>query len=196
MARSDVQRGSSSQASSRRRETYRPQGLCLDKGYGHAGIDALVDEFRFIGHIARRGQQPRKVKRSAGNTARRWLVERTHSWMNRFRLRRTVFCRYLDHVEQLFYNSSMVRIGIRELNQRTSQVLERVRRGETVIITDHGEPVARLVPIGATASVLDELIDAGKAIPPRLKASLPPAVAFGDPATDSSEVVSSLRDEA
>jgi prevent-host-death family protein len=96
----------------------------------------------------------------------------------------------------LFYTSFMVRIGVRELNQRTSQVLDRVRRGETVIVTDHGEPVARLVPIGDTASVLDELIGAGKAIPPRLKGPLPPAVAFGDPSSDSTEIVRELRDEA
>jgi transposase len=64
---------------------HRPQGLCLDKGYDYAEIDALVDEFRFTGHIARRGQQQRTVKRAAGNKARRWVVERTHSWMNRFR---------------------------------------------------------------------------------------------------------------
>jgi transposase len=63
----------------------RPQGLCLDKGYDYAEIDALVEEFRFTGHIARRGQPKRKVKRAARNKARRWVVERTHSWMNRFR---------------------------------------------------------------------------------------------------------------
>jgi prevent-host-death family protein len=90
----------------------------------------------------------------------------------------------------------MVRIGVRELNQRTSQILDRVRQGETVIVTDHGEPVARLVPIGDTASVLDELIGAGKAIPPRFKGPLPPPVAFGDPSNDSTEVVRELRDEA
>lgn len=90
----------------------------------------------------------------------------------------------------------MVRIGIRELNQCTSQVLERVRRGETVIVTDHGEPVARLVPMGDTASVLDELIGAGKAIPPRFKGPIPPAVAFGDASADSTEAVRALRDEA
>lgn len=95
----------------------------------------------------------------------------------------------------MFYTLYVLRIGVRELNQRTSQVLDRVRRGETVIVTDHGEPVARLVPIGDTASVLDELISAGKAIPPRFKGPLPPAVAFGDPATDSTEIVRELRDE-
>jgi prevent-host-death family protein len=96
----------------------------------------------------------------------------------------------------LFYTAFVVRIGVRELNQRTSQVLDRVRRGETVIVTDHGQPVARLVPIGDTASFLDELIGAGKAIPPRLKGPLPAAVAFGDPSIDSAEVVGELRDEA
>ena len=63
----------------------RPQGLCLDKGYDYAEVDALVKEFRFTGHIARRGQEACKIKRSARKKARRWVVERTHSWMNRFR---------------------------------------------------------------------------------------------------------------
>lgn len=63
----------------------RPQGLCLDKGYDYAEVDALVEEFRFTGHIARRGQDARKIKKRAGYRARRWVVERTHSWMNRFR---------------------------------------------------------------------------------------------------------------
>jgi prevent-host-death family protein len=89
----------------------------------------------------------------------------------------------------------MARIGIRELNQQTSQVLERVRRGETLIVTDHGEPIARLVPIGAATSVLDELVAAGKAIAPRSKGPLPPAARFGDPSRDSTDLVRTLRDE-
>lgn len=64
---------------------HRPQGMCLDKGYDYAEIDALVEEFGFTAHIARRGQQPQNVKRRAGDKARRWVVERSHSWMNRFR---------------------------------------------------------------------------------------------------------------
>lgn len=62
-----------------------PQGMCLDKGYDYGEVDALLDEFRFTGHIARRGQKTRKIKRRARRKARRWVVERTHSWMNRFR---------------------------------------------------------------------------------------------------------------
>ena len=31
------------------------------------------------------GEEARAIKREAGFKARRWVVERTHSWMNRFR---------------------------------------------------------------------------------------------------------------
>lgn len=62
-----------------------PQGLCLDKGYDYSEVDDLVDEFGFTGHIARRGKDAKTIKRTARSKARRWVVERTHSWMNRFR---------------------------------------------------------------------------------------------------------------
>jgi prevent-host-death family protein len=124
------------------------------------------------------------------------LTPRRDSPQRRPLRRRRGLSRPFDVVEQLFYHLSMARIGVRELNQRTSQILDRVRRGETLIVTDHGEPVARLVPIGETASILDELISGGKAIPPRFKRPLPPAMAFGDASSDSTEIVRTLRDEA
>lgn len=62
-----------------------PQGLCLDKGYDYAEVYALVDEFRFTAHIRARGEEAKAIKRRAGHKARRWVVERSHSWMNRFR---------------------------------------------------------------------------------------------------------------
>jgi transposase len=61
------------------------QHLCLDKGYDYAEIDELAAEFGFTAHIARRGEATQKVKKRARQKARRWVVERTHSWMNRFR---------------------------------------------------------------------------------------------------------------
>jgi transposase len=36
-------------------------------------------------HIRARGEEAQAIKREAGFKARRWVVERTHSWMNRFR---------------------------------------------------------------------------------------------------------------
>lgn len=38
-------------------------------------------------------------------------------------------------------------IGIRELKARLSTYLRRVRAGETIIITDRGKPVGRIVPV-------------------------------------------------
>src|SRR5450756_1804433 len=37
-------------------------------------------------------------------------------------------------------------VGLRELRHHTSEVIARVRRGETIEVTEHGTPVARLVP--------------------------------------------------
>lgn len=63
----------------------RPQHLCLDKGYDYGEVRALAEEFQFTAHIPSRGKETESVRRSAQGKARRWVVERTHSWMNRFR---------------------------------------------------------------------------------------------------------------
>jgi putative transposase len=62
-----------------------PQGLCLDKGYDFNEVRQTVQEFGFTAHIRARGEEARAIKQEAGFKARRWVVERTHSWMNRFR---------------------------------------------------------------------------------------------------------------
>lgn len=36
-------------------------------------------------HLRTRSEEAQTVKEEAGHRARRWVVERTHSWMNRFR---------------------------------------------------------------------------------------------------------------
>jgi transposase len=62
-----------------------PQGVCLDKGYDFDEVRQTVREFGFTAHIRARGEEARAIKQEAGFKARRWVVERTHSWMNRFR---------------------------------------------------------------------------------------------------------------
>ncbi len=62
-----------------------PQGLCLDKGYDYDDVRATVAEFGFTAHIRARGEEAKARARQAGHKARRWVVERTHSWLNRFR---------------------------------------------------------------------------------------------------------------
>jgi transposase len=61
------------------------QNLNLDKGYAYDEVRKIVEEFGFTAHIPPKGKQAQKVKRQARRKARRWVVERTHSWMNRFR---------------------------------------------------------------------------------------------------------------
>lgn len=63
----------------------RPRGMCLDKGYDYDEVREIVAEFGFTAHIKARGEEAQAIKRKAGFKARRWVVERTHSWMNRFR---------------------------------------------------------------------------------------------------------------
>jgi transposase len=62
-----------------------PQGMCLDKGYDYEEVRDLLRDFRFTDHIRSRGEEAQALKKSAREKARRWVVERTHSWMNRFR---------------------------------------------------------------------------------------------------------------
>jgi prevent-host-death family protein len=40
----------------------------------------------------------------------------------------------------------MIKAGIREVRQNLSELIEAVRKGREILITDRGKPVARLVP--------------------------------------------------
>jgi putative transposase len=76
-----------------------PQGMGLDKGYDYDDTRELVEEFGFSAHVRARGEEAKALKREAGFKARRWVVERTHSWMNRFR---RVLIRWEKKVENYF----------------------------------------------------------------------------------------------
>ena len=62
-----------------------PQGMCLDKGYDYEAVREILAEFGFTAHIKARGEEAIELKAEAGKRARRWVVERSQSWMNRFR---------------------------------------------------------------------------------------------------------------
>ena len=59
---------------------------------------------------------------------------------------------------------SELSVGVRELKSHLSEYLRRVKAGQTVVITEHGQPVGRIVP---EARSLDEkiraMVDAGLA---------------------------------
>lgn len=55
--------------------------------------------------------------------------------------------------------SHMERIGVRELRRDASRWLARVRAGEAFVITDRGQPVARLAPIASPVGYAALLAD-------------------------------------
>ena len=62
------------------------QHMCLDKGYDFPEVYELLEEYGYTIHIPLRGEERRtKSEVIPGYRARHWVVERTHSWMNRFR---------------------------------------------------------------------------------------------------------------
>jgi prevent-host-death family protein len=58
----------------------------------------------------------------------------------------------------------MEQVGVRELRDNISAVLRRVTSGEAVEVTDHGHPIARIVPL-RYRSRLDQMIAEGRATP-------------------------------
>lgn len=67
-------------------------------------------------------------------------------------------------------------VTVSELNRQTAKVLERVKAGESVEISEYGRPVARILPVAPTTGVplLDRLIAQGRAIPASSPGPIPP----------------------
>jgi len=61
----------------------RPDHLCLDKGYDYRDVEQAVRTRRIVAHIRRRGEKP--LIGCVRGKPRRWVVERTNSWHNRYR---------------------------------------------------------------------------------------------------------------
>jgi putative transposase len=62
-----------------------PQHLCLDKGYDYGAVRDEAAARAYEAHIRGRGEERAAKERVPGWRARRWVVERTHSWVNRSR---------------------------------------------------------------------------------------------------------------
>jgi putative transposase len=62
----------------------RRQNLCADKGYSGKPAAAIIRGRGYIPHVKQIGQETKPI-RGRRQPARRWKVERTHSWLNRFR---------------------------------------------------------------------------------------------------------------
>ena len=61
------------------------QHLCADRGYdGQPALQTIVTR-GYTPHVKRRGEEIEEKKNNPSWKARRWVVEVTHSWFNRFR---------------------------------------------------------------------------------------------------------------
>jgi putative transposase len=62
-----------------------PQNLCADAGYkGQPAMEAVIER-KYTPHVKQRREEAEALRTQPDFKARRWVVERTHSWMNRFR---------------------------------------------------------------------------------------------------------------
>ena len=93
-------------------------------------------------------------------------------------------------------NTGPARVGVRELRQNLSVYLDRVKAGETLEVTEHGHPVARLAPSPPKAlSILDQMIADGLVTPAKFDHRLippPPSIPGSRPL---SEIIIEMRDE-
>ena len=84
-------------------------------------------------------------------------------------------------------------IGIRALRQQASQYLRDVQRGETIEVTDHGHPIARLVPVPPAGGV-EELVASGRAVLARADAlELGPPLRLAEGKAPPSEALAEAR---
>jgi len=62
-----------------------PQKLCADAGYkGEPALGEAMSR-HYEPHIKQRRDEAEAKRTQPGYKARRWVVERTHSWLNRYR---------------------------------------------------------------------------------------------------------------
>jgi putative transposase len=61
------------------------QNLCADKGYVGQPAEQAILERGYIPHVRQRGEERAARIYDPDYHPRRWVVERTHSWLNRWR---------------------------------------------------------------------------------------------------------------
>jgi prevent-host-death family protein len=89
----------------------------------------------------------------------------------------------------------MERVGVRELRQNLSIYLRRVKRGESLEVTERGTPVARLVPPATGDEWLDRMVAEGKIRPGKGSIKdLPAPVKLPPGAKPLSEILQEMRD--
>ena len=82
----------------------------------------------------------------------------------------------------------MREIGIRQLKNETSALIEQVEHGEVLTVTRRGKPVARVVPAGMSPGIA-KLVEAGRVSWSGRKPTLPEPVALEGDGPSAAEIV-------
>ena len=87
-------------------------------------------------------------------------------------------------------------VGLRDLRHHTSEVLARVRHGETIDVTEHGRLIARIVPVGERepTPMLAHLVAEGRATLAQ-RPGYRPRMRPGDGTDRLSDALAALREE-
>ena len=57
----------------------------------------------------------------------------------------------------------MISVGIKELKDKLSGYVDKVRHGEEIVVTDRGKEIALVIPISRERSAVKELVGSGRA---------------------------------
>ena len=76
--------------------------LCMDKGYEAEWLGSYLKSRRYEPHIQSRKDESEAIK-NTDFKAHRWVVERTHSWMNRYRRILTRWEKKVENDEAMLY---------------------------------------------------------------------------------------------
>ena len=69
------------------------QHLCMDKGYSGKPADATERVFGYQPHCKQIGTEKLDAKGRKKHPAQRWVVERTHAWLSKWRAILVCYCK-------------------------------------------------------------------------------------------------------
>lgn len=82
----------------------------------------------------------------------------------------------------------MLEIGIRQLKNEASALIDQVEHGEVLTVTRRGRPVARIVPVGMAPGIA-KLVESGRVRWSGHKPALPTPVALRGDGPSAAEMV-------
>ena len=90
---------------------------------------------------------------------------------------------------------TIAKVGTRELKSKLSEYLRRVKRGETILVTERGKPIGQIIPVKSTIQEkLQIVVDAGLAEWNGKKVKPGKPVAINRSAKQISDLVAEDRD--